>query len=100
MVTAPTHKALTIYGTGSLPAWLREFAAFLAVMGISLFISVATVSVAYRAAVSGGASAQAWVEPRVAAVTTASYQQDTEAQLGSFMPLRQAVIKEAAKDRH
>ena len=100
MVTAPTHKALTIYGTGSLPAWLREFAAFLAVMGISLFISVATVSVAYRAAVSGGASTQAWVEPRVAAVTTASYQKGTEAQFGSFMPLRQAVIQEAAKDRH
>ena len=99
MVTAPTHKALTIYGTGSLPAWLREFTAFLAVLGISLFISVATVSVAYRAALSGSDRTQVWIEPRVAAVTTASYQQDTGAQFSSFMPLRQAVTEEAAKDR-
>lgn len=98
MVTALTHKALTIYGAGGLPAWLREFAAFLAVLGISLFISLATVSVAYRAAVSGSARTQAWVEPRVAAVTTASYQQEAKAQLSSFVPLRQAVIQEAAKD--
>ena len=99
MVIAPTHKALTIYyGAGGLPAWLREFTAFLAVLGISLFISVATVSVAYRAALSGSDRTQVWIEPRVAAVTTASYQQDTEARAGGFGALRQAVIQETAKD--
>jgi len=81
MVTAPTHKALTIYDTGSLPVWLREFAAFLSVMGISLFISVATVSVAYRAAVSGGASAQAWVEPLSPQQATSRIQRPSSAVL-------------------
>lgn len=98
MVTTPTHKALTIYSAGGLPAWLREFTAFLAVLGISFFISLATVSVAYRAAVSGSDRTQGWIEPRIATVTTASYQQEAEAQLNSFVPLRQAVIEETAKD--